>query len=85
MTFLFLDVGIERKSASENLKQLLQRARETKLKVNKKKLNLCLSEVSYLGHWLMKDGLCADPAKVKASNDMLRPDEGSSRMPTVLV
>ena len=33
-----------------NLKALLKRARETNLKLNRKKLKLCLSEVVYMGH-----------------------------------
>jgi len=57
-----------------NLKQLLQRAREQNLKLNKKKLKLCLPEVSYMGHCLTRDGLRPDPAKVKAISDMPRPD-----------
>ena len=40
-----------------NLQRLLQRAREKNLKLNKKKLKLCLSEVSYMGHQLTREGL----------------------------
>ena len=58
----------------ENLLHLLQRARERNLKLNKKKLKLCLSEVSYMGHKLTREGLCPDPAKVKAIIDMPKPD-----------
>ena len=58
----------------ENLKQLLQRAREIKLKLDKKTLKLYLSEVSYKGHRLTKDGLSIDPTKVKAITEMSRPD-----------
>jgi len=57
-----------------NLKHLLQRAREQNLKLNKKKLKLCLAEVSYMGHRLTKDGLSPDPAKVRAISEMPRPD-----------
>ena len=57
-----------------NLQRLLQRARERNLKLNKKKLKLCLSEVSYMGHRLTRDGLGPDPAKIKAMKDMPRPD-----------
>ena len=57
-----------------NLLRLLQRAREQNLKLNKKKLKLCLSEVSYMGHKLTREGLRPDPAKIKAIRDMPRPD-----------
>ena len=57
-----------------NLQGLLQRAREKNLKLNKKKLKLCQSEVSYMGHRLTRDGLRPDPAKVRAIEDMPRPD-----------
>ena len=57
-----------------NLEHLLQRAREQNLKLNKIKLKLCLSEVSYMGHRLTKHGLSPDPTKVKAISDMPRPD-----------
>lgn len=57
-----------------NLQCLLQRAREQNLKLNKKKLKLCLPEVSYMGHRLSKAGLSPDPDKVKAISNMPRPD-----------
>ena len=57
-----------------NLQGLLQRAREKNLKLNKKKLKLCQSEVSYMGHHLTRDGLRPDPAKVRAIKDVPRPD-----------
>ena len=57
-----------------NLKNLLQRVRDKELKLNKKKLKLCLSTVSYMGHLLTKDSLCPDPAKIRAIKDMPRPD-----------
>ena len=63
-----------RRDHDTNLRHLLQRARERNLKLNKKKLKLCLSEVSYMGHKLTREGLCPDPAKVKAIIDMPRPD-----------
>jgi len=46
---------------------------EQNLKLNNKKFKLCLSEVSYMGHHLTKDGLSPDPAKVKAIIDKPRP------------
>ena len=46
----------------------------SKAETYKKNLQLCLSEVSYMGHRLMKDGLGIGPAKVKAITDMPRPN-----------
>ena len=42
------------KDHDKNLQQLLQRARDKNLKFNKRKLRLCLSEVTYMGHRLTK-------------------------------
>ena len=56
-----------------NLRKLLDRARENNLKLNKKKLKLCLSEVRYMGHLLTSTGVWVDPMKVKAIAEMPRP------------
>jgi len=53
---------------------LLQRACKQNLRLNKKKLKLCLSGVSYMGHRLTKHGLSPDSAKVKAISEMPRLD-----------
>ena len=47
-------------------RQLLQRAREQNLKLNRKKLRLWLTEVAYIGHLLTSSGLKPDPMKVQA-------------------
>ena len=57
----------------ENLRKLLQRAREQNLKLNKKKLKLHPREVAYMGHLLTREGLRPDPMKVKAVRDMPKP------------
>ena len=62
------------KDHDKNLQQLLQRARDKNLKFNKRKLRLCLSEVTYMGHRLTKEGLSPDPTKVKAILNMPTPD-----------
>ena len=59
----------------ENLKQRTGSKAET----YKKKLQLCLSEVLYMGHRLTKDGLGIGPAKVKAITDMPRPNSKKSK------
>ena len=56
-----------------NLARLLQRARETNLKLNKSNINLRKSEVKFMGHVITDEGLKPDPDKVKAVEEMPRP------------
>ena len=58
---------------NENLAKLLQRCREKKLKLNRRKVQLCQSQVPYIGHLLTPIGVKADPEKVRAVQDMPRP------------
>ena len=58
----------------DNLRKLLDRARENNLKLNKRKLKLRLSEVRYMGHLLTSTGVRVDPMKVKAIVEMPRPN-----------
>lgn len=46
--------------------QVLNRAREVQLKLNKKKCRIRVNEVSYIGHVLMSKGLKPVGEKVKA-------------------
>ena len=64
-----------RQDHDANLKRFLQRAKEANLKLNKHKLRLRLKEVAYMGHRLTAQGVCPDPAKVKAIMDMPRPED----------
>lgn len=57
----------------ENMRRLLQRAHEVGLKLNSQKISLRKSEVKFMGHVLTKDGLKADPDKVKAVKEMPKP------------
>ena len=50
------------KDHDANLKTLLKRARETNLKLHRKKLKLRLSEVVYMSHRLTAKGVQPDPA-----------------------
>ena len=61
------------KDHDRNLKALLQRARESNLKLNKKKLKLRLHQVPYMGHLLTADGLKPNEEKIKAVKDMPKP------------
>ena len=56
-----------------NLARLLQRARETNLKLSKFKINLRKSEVKFMGHVITDEGLKADADKVKAVEEMPSP------------
>ena len=58
-----------------NLKRLLDRAREQNLKLNKSKLKLRLPEVAYMGYLLTSEGLRPDPMKVKAIQELPRPED----------
>ena len=57
----------------ERLKQVLERAREKNLKLNKEKSQIALDEISYIGHILSKEGLKPDPKKVQAITEMKPP------------
>ena len=56
------------------LKQVLERARQRNLRLNKSKCQLKLNEISYIGHLLSKDGLKPDPKKTRAVIDMPSPE-----------
>lgn len=57
----------------ENLRKLLDRAREVKLKLNNKMMNLKKPQVKFMGHVISKDGLKPDPDKVNAVENMPKP------------
>ena len=64
------------------LEALLNRCRERGVALNKNKLKLRISEVSFMGHIFSKEGLKIDPDKVKAVLEMPRPEdvEGVQRL-----
>ena len=61
-----------------NLRRLLQRARDSNLKLNRKKLRLGLEEVAYMGHLLTNKGLRPDPMKVQAIQALPQPTDKKS-------
>ena len=61
-----------------NLRLLMQRCRERNVKLNKAKVKLRCGEVPFLGHLITKDGLKADPAKVRAVLEMPTPTDVAS-------
>ena len=69
-------------SHDANLLAFLQRCAERGIKLNPDKARLRLTDVLFIGHVATAQGLCADPAKVKAIQDMLPPTDvaGVQRM-----
>ena len=65
--------GKNQQQHDERLKQVLERARQKNLKLNKEKSQIALDEISYIGHILSKEGLKPDPKKVRAITEMNRP------------
>ena len=63
------------KDHDENLKALLQRAREKNLVFNRDKLRYKLTSVPYMGHLLTSEGLKADPNKIEAVKNMPIPTD----------
>ena len=56
-----------------NLKKVLDRARQVKLRLNPSKCKFGLNEVSYVGHTFTDKGLKADPKKIKAISEIPPP------------
>ena len=54
---------------------LLERCRKRGIKLNKAKLNLRCTEITYLGHLVTNQGLKADPEKVEAIANMPQPND----------
>ena len=76
-------VVVERGSTSEaaaqdhdkNLEALLIRCKDRGIKLNADKIKLRLSSVPFIDHIATAEGLCADPAKVKAITAMPPPKD----------
>lgn len=65
--------GRDRHEHDSNLQQLLERARDTGLRLNKDKCRFLAPELPYIGHLLTEDGVKADPKKVSAILEMPAP------------
>ena len=55
------------------LKQVMDMAKACGLKFNKGKCKFGQNQISYVGHVLSGEGLKADPEKIRAVQDMKRP------------
>lgn len=62
----------------KNLEELLLRCQKENIKLNKEKMKIHLSEVTYIGHLLTKDGVRPDPRKVKAIHSLKTPTDVKS-------
>ena len=61
----------------QNVIQLLERAGQVNLKLNKSKVKLRQAEVKFMGHVISKGGLKPDPDKVTAIKNMPKPESKS--------
>jgi hypothetical protein len=57
------------------LQELLKRCRKQGIRLNKDKVELKQTEVSYLGHKLSREGLKADPSKIDAVQNLQTPED----------
>ena len=70
------DVIIHGRTTEEhdlNLDKFLQRCKEKNIKLNKEKFELRLSQISFMGHSITREGLKHDPDKSKAITHMSAP------------
>lgn len=58
----------------ERIRKVLQRIRESGLRINPEKCEFMKTEVKFLGHILDKNGIAADPEKVKAIESFKKPN-----------
>ena len=75
--FVVVGLGEMKESAvrnhDDNLQGFLQRCEERGVKLNARKARLRMSEVPFIGHVATPEGLCVDPAKVRAIKEMPPP------------
>ena len=65
--------GKNEQEHEENLKKFLSRCRDKGIKLNKKKLDLRMSEITFMGHRISQNGIQSDPEKVRALQEMESP------------
>ena len=62
-----------------NLRTVLLRLREAKLKLSPKRCVLLQRQVKFLGHIVSKEGVATDPEKLQAVRDWPRPSNNYNR------
>ena len=65
--------GKDLEEHDRNLIAFMERCRDNGIKLNREKLQLRMSEMTFMGHRITKDGLQSDPEKVKAIAKMAAP------------
>ena len=77
--FVVVGFGETKESADRdhdyNLQAFLERCQERGVKLNAQKAQLRMSEVPFIGHVATPEGLCVDPAKVRAIQEMPPPED----------
>ena len=69
--------GKTHREHDENLRGVLQRLQQHDVRLNKKKCSFSKSEIKFYGHIFSKNGIKADPGKIKAITDMSKPENVS--------
>ena len=59
----------------KNLANFLMKCREKGVKLNKKNLELCCTEIPFMGHLITSERLKADPGKIEAVIKMPKPQD----------
>ena len=67
--------GRDDEEHNTRLLNFLKRCREKNIRLNKKKFEVGLKEITFMGHQISTDGLKADPEKVEAIMKMPRPED----------
>ncbi|KAJ8382941.1 hypothetical protein SKAU_G00037190 [Synaphobranchus kaupii] len=73
---IFDDILVFGKTEQEHdrrLRAMMKHTREGGVRLNPDKCRICVSEVSYFGHTLSREGIKPDPQKVKAVKEMQPP------------
>ena len=60
---------------NKNLANFVMKCREKGVKLNKKKLELCCTEIPFMGHLITSEGLKADLGKIEAVIKMPKPQD----------
>ena len=69
--------GKTQKKHDENLRGVLERLQQHGVRLNKEKCTFSRSEVKFYGQIFSKNGVKADPAKIKVIIDMSKPESVS--------
>ncbi|KAM8701681.1 hypothetical protein ACLKA7_004876 [Drosophila subpalustris] len=75
--FAYLDdivlIGATKEQHVENLREVFRRLRAANLKQNRKKCSFFRKRLVYLGHVISGEGICTDPEKVEAIQNLKAP------------